>query len=79
MATAAQIEANRRNARKSSGPRTEDGKRRSRENALKHGLTGAGIALPAEDVRQVEERFRAINHEMAPRPPSGPCSPTRSP
>ena len=66
MASPAQIEANRRNAQKSTGPRTEAGKLRSRSNALKHGLTGAGIALPAEDAHQVEERFRAIHHEMAP-------------
>ena len=65
-ASPAQVEANRRNAQKSTGPRTAEGKMRSRQNALKHGLTGAGIALPAEDARQVEERFRAINHEMAP-------------
>jgi hypothetical protein len=33
-----QIEANRRNARLSTGPVTEDGKRTSRQNALRHGL-----------------------------------------
>src|SRR4051794_5423883 len=37
MATAAQIEANRRNAQKSCGPKTDAGKAKTRLNALKHG------------------------------------------
>ncbi len=36
--TPAMLAANRRNARKSTGPRTEEGKRRVRLNGLKHGL-----------------------------------------
>ena len=38
MATAAQIEANRRNAR-STGPKTDEGKACVRRNAFKHGMT----------------------------------------
>jgi hypothetical protein len=38
MATKAQIAANRRNARKSTGPRTTQGKARIRHNSLRHGL-----------------------------------------
>jgi hypothetical protein len=48
MATVRQIEANRRNALKSTGPRTSEGKERSRWNSLKHGLCAGHIVLPYE-------------------------------
>jgi hypothetical protein len=41
MATPAQIEANRRNARKSTGPKTAAGKAASSRNAVIHGLTAS--------------------------------------
>ncbi len=62
----ARIAANRINAQKSTGPKTTKGKERSRANAVKHGLTGAGVALPVEDAIEVEHRFLAIQSEMAP-------------
>ena len=64
--TEARLAANRLNAARSTGPRTAGGKARSRMNALKHGLTGAGIALPVEDEAAVEARFLAIQEELAP-------------
>ena len=49
MATEAQIAANIENAKKSTGPRTNEGKERSRMNALDHGLTARLALLPDED------------------------------
>jgi len=46
MASERQIAANRRNAKKSTGPRSADGKARSRRNALRHGLSIASRANP---------------------------------
>jgi hypothetical protein len=49
MATPSQIEANRRNAFRSTGPKTEGGKRRSRRNAVRHGLTAETVIEVLED------------------------------
>jgi hypothetical protein len=49
MTSFRQIEANRRNARLSTGPVTEEGKRRSRQNALRHGLTAETVITALED------------------------------
>ena len=57
MATDKQIEANRKNAKKSTGPKTEEGKARVSRNALKHGLTAENVVLPGED-RDYFEQFR---------------------
>jgi hypothetical protein len=49
MATQAQLDANRVNAQKSTGPRTPEGRAAVRQNALKHGLTSMSPVAPGED------------------------------
>jgi hypothetical protein len=44
----ARVAANRRNAQRSTGPRTTEGKRRASQNALKHGLCRTLACLPSE-------------------------------
>jgi hypothetical protein len=50
----AKLEANRRNAQKSVGPRTEQGKERSRRNAIKHGLRAESLLMLDEDPQELE-------------------------
>src|SRR5271166_5179864 len=71
MATAAQIEANRRNAQKSTGPKTEKGKARAKLNAVTHGMTARTIipVLPQEDPRELEDRTQQAITAMKPRNP----------
>jgi hypothetical protein len=50
MTSFRQIEANRLNALSSTGPKTEHGKRRSRRNAVRHGLTAETVVVALEDI-----------------------------
>ena len=59
MATSAQIAANRQNARKSTGARTEAGKQASSRNAFRHGLTGHGFALLDYERAETFDRIKA--------------------
>ena len=49
MTSLKQIEANRRNAQKSTGPITQEGRDRSRCNAVRHGLTAETVINALED------------------------------
>jgi hypothetical protein len=61
MSSAAQVTANIENASHSTGPRSEEGKARSSQNAIKHGLTSnKRLLLPDED----EEEFRRFEAEL---------------
>jgi hypothetical protein len=50
MTSSRQFEANRRNALRSTGPKTLEGKRMSRRNALRHGLTAETVIDGLEDL-----------------------------
>ena len=66
MATKAQIKANRENAKKSTGPRTEEGKARVSLNALKHGLLARDAVLPSEDPAEFDRQLRELEHDLRP-------------
>jgi len=62
MTSLRQIESNRRNAVKSSGPKTEAGKEQSRRNATRHGLTAEtviGVLEDADDYKGFEANIIA--------------------
>jgi hypothetical protein len=64
MASERQIEANRRNARQSTGPRTASGKARSRQNAFRHGLSRAAISEDTETEKLVQTILGNVTHEL---------------
>ena len=49
MTSLRQIESNRRNAQKSTGPKTDDGKSRASRSAVRHGLTAETVMKLLED------------------------------
>ena len=65
MSSEAQIEANRRNSLKSTGPRTPEGRRAVRLNSLWHGAFAADLLLPGEDsesLSEVRRGFQELYH-----------------
>ena len=70
MATEAQILANRANAKRSTGPRTEAGKQASRLNALKSGLYSESLVIRGEhacDLDQLTAEYHREFHPVTPR------------
>jgi hypothetical protein len=59
MASERQIAANRCNARRSTGPRSGAGRKRSSRNSFRHGLA-AGVTVNAERIKYVERLARKI-------------------
>ncbi len=68
MATAAQIEANRRNSQRSTGPKTNGGKARVRRNDLKHGLATFTImpTLSQENPKRLDGRTQEWIDDVQP-------------
>ena len=69
MATEKQIAANRKNAQRSTGPRTPEGKARSAMNALKHGLTSRGGPFPGEDPNEFTDHQLQMSRDLDPNGP----------
>jgi hypothetical protein len=69
MVTEAQVVANRSNARKSTGPRTAEGKAAVAQNAVKHGLSGRLDVVKGEDQAEFDLHREAMLGELAPAGP----------
>jgi hypothetical protein len=67
MASEAQIEANRRNAKKSTGPRSQSGRDKARFNAVKHGFRAEKAVMPGEDPAALQERLDDWSADLQPR------------
>ena len=67
MSSNAQTAANIANAQASTGPTTEQGKQRSSQNALKHGLTASAVLIPCEDPAAFEAFRRGLHEHWNPR------------
>ena len=64
--SAKQFRANRRNAQRSTGPRTEEGKAASARNATTHGAFCADLLLPGEDAEALLALKRGIDAALSP-------------
>ncbi len=70
MATLLQIEANRCNTLKSTGPRSAEGKAVSRFDAFKTGIDAQAMVVPGEDPRGLEELAAEYHRRFRPTTPS---------
>jgi hypothetical protein len=61
----AQLKANRENATRSTGPRTEAGKNRARLNGLRHGLSGHTVVMPLRRPRSIRSLRRSDRRKPA--------------
>src|SRR4051794_41172457 len=61
-----QLEANRRNSIKSTGPRTLEGADASKLNAFRHGLRAVQVVVPGENLEDWEAHLEAILEDLSP-------------
>ena len=66
MASNRQVAANRRNAAKSTGPRTKRGKEVVIKNAMRHGLTAQHLLVPGESEDEFEALIQRLISEFDP-------------
>jgi hypothetical protein len=67
MTSAAQQKSNAENAKKSTGPRSVEGKERARRNALTHGMTAQVVLLPDENRAEYQQWMGGLVAELRPR------------
>ena len=67
MRTEKQTRASRENAKKSTGPRTTEGKARASKNALKHGLKAQDAVIPGEDPAEFDRHLTKLEDTYLPR------------
>lgn len=66
MTSDKQTRANRRNALRSTGPKSNEGKAAVRHNALRHGLLSRDVLLPGEDEAALKELGERLRDELQP-------------
>ncbi len=66
MATPNQIAANKLNAQKSSGPKTDEGKKKSCMNRLSHGFASSATVMPGEDPNEFKALVDSLIAEFQP-------------
>src|SRR6185295_13338030 len=66
MATKKQIAANRKNAAKSTGPLTPEGRLTSSQNAVRHGLTATQLVISVEEQSEFHEILHDFQAELQP-------------
>jgi hypothetical protein len=69
MPTLSQIEANRRNSQRSTGPRSPEGKAISRFNALKSGVNAKSQVIPGEDASALDALAADYHQQFQPATP----------
>ena len=67
MTSEKKIEANRLNAQRSTGPRSEEGKARVSRNPMRHGLCSRDVLLAQEDAGEFAELLRQFVADLQPR------------
>src|SRR5437588_4969462 len=70
MATEQQIAANRENAKKSTGPKTPEGRAAVRLNGVKHGLSAETLVLPGENAADLEALIDSLEAQHQPATPT---------
>ncbi|QOY91027.1 SEC-C metal-binding domain-containing protein [Paludibaculum fermentans] len=65
MATNAQLDANRANALRSTGPRSEEGKARSSRNNLRYGFRSQSVLLPGDDPAEFADLLAELSCHFA--------------